>query len=596
MSNFVDLQFNENVLKIKQNGGVITFKYHAIVEEPIDVFNQKGKDISTFAGLKNAWDEWASGVPNEFTLIIGGETYALSENSVHFHPHGDINSERVGTFDFYYKIPASKDTEKWRKVVLRVKLILDKSLDDSMSLTGGVNSDHLRALGVSEDEIRKIGSVISGLSTYEANLINSAFEEILQNQTPGICTINPSVVPTPTFSAVNPPVVSAPSSGISAVNPSVVSAQSSSAFNPPVVSAPTFSAVNPSVVSAPTFSAVNPSVVSAPTLSAVNPSVVSAPSSSAVNLPVVPAPVPAYTHLTETFRKLVTPAGEFGGVGGTNENPIGYVNFNDPGSAEQLLYFKVPTIHTYTKTDSTIDTLCFKLPSGIINNLPGYIQNRKNVTYDNEFYFVITCIDFDLTTAFGGPDKALLQRPHYYYMGNRELDVDENANWSSGALDFDIHYSHGVWGEGLTVGDAPGGPASSLIINNTNLGNRITEHSIHAHNHLISPPNNYFYLSDVVDNTNINKTIWTFVTGQDDATSNTQGLGNGSQGPIKFNKNRKNVFTLHWLLDPTKFDMLKTATQSGIINNLQDLYNQSGDLGLLNNATNRDNVRVALGM
>ena len=611
MSNFVDLQFNENVLKIKQNGGVITFKYHAIVEEPIDVFNQKGKDISTFAGLKNAWDEWASGVPNEFTLIIGGETYALSENSVHFHPHGDINSERVGTFDFYYKIPASKDTEKWRKVVLRVKLILDKSLDDSMSLTGGVNSDHLRALGVSEDEIRKIGSVISGLSTYEANLINSAFEEILQNQTPGICTINPSVVPTPTFSAVNPlvvptptfsavnpPVVSAPSSGISAVNPSVVSAQSSSAVNPPVVSAPTFSAVNPSVVSAPTFSAVNPSVVSAPTLSAVNPSVVSAPSSSAVNLPVVPAPVPAYTHLTETFRKLVTPAGEFGGVGGTNENPIGYVNFNDPGSAEQLLYFKVPTIHTYTKTDSTIDTLCFKLPSGLIDNLPDYIKDRKNLGYDNEFYFVITCINFDLTTAFGGPDKALLQRPHYYYMGNRELDVDENANWSSGALDFNLEYSHGVWGEGLTVGDRAGGAVSSPIINNTDLSNLITRHSIHAHDHLISPPNSYFYLNDVVDNTDINKTIWTFVTGQDDATSDTQRVGfNGVKGPIKFNKNRKNVFTLHWLLDPTKFEDLKTSIHSGTINNLQDLYGQSLALGLLTvGSTNHANVRVALGI
>ena len=117
MAKFVELQFNENVIKIKQNGGGITFKFHSVAEEPIDVANQEGKDISTFAGLKAAWDEWASGIPNEFTLIIGGETYALSENSVHYHSHKAFNSERVGTFDFYYKIPASENTEKWRKAV-----------------------------------------------------------------------------------------------------------------------------------------------------------------------------------------------------------------------------------------------------------------------------------------------------------------------------------------------------------------------------------------------------------------------------------------------------------------------------------------------
>ena len=53
MSNFVDLQFNENVLKIKKNGGGITFKFTSVAEEPIDVANQEGKDISTFAGLKS---------------------------------------------------------------------------------------------------------------------------------------------------------------------------------------------------------------------------------------------------------------------------------------------------------------------------------------------------------------------------------------------------------------------------------------------------------------------------------------------------------------------------------------------------------------
>ena len=134
----------------------------------------------------------------------------------------------------------------------------------------------------------------------------------------------------------------------------------------------------------------------------------------------------------------------------------------------------------------------------------------------------------------------------------------------------------------------------SPIINNTDLSNLITRHSIHAHDHLISPPNSYFYLNDVVDNTDINKTIWTFVTGQDDATSITAGPGDGSKGPIKFGKNRKNVFTLHWLLDPAKFDMLKTSTHSGAINNLQDLYVQSLALGLLNNPTNSANVQTAL--
>ena len=135
MSNYVNLEFNENSLK--QIGGFIKYKYWRVIEDPIDVDNQEGKDIDTLAGLKEAWDDWASGLPREFTLVIGGESYKISENSVHYKAQGIWNGP-LGIFDFYYKIPASEDTQKWRKVVLEIKVIVGNSQGGS-TLQAGIS-------------------------------------------------------------------------------------------------------------------------------------------------------------------------------------------------------------------------------------------------------------------------------------------------------------------------------------------------------------------------------------------------------------------------------------------------------------------------
>ncbi len=93
---------------------------------------------------------------------------------------------------------------------------------------------------------------------------------------------------------------------------------------------------------------------------------------------------------------------------------------------------------------------------------------------------------------------------------------------------------------------------------------------------------------NLANNDDYNKTIWSFVQG---ITSNAS---NGSQ-QIQLNKNKKNIITLHWIMDMSTFSNLRDKINDTTINNLQQLYDYGISSGLIS-GINNNNIRTALGI
>ena len=285
----------------------------------------------------------------------------------------------------------------------------------------------------------------------------------------------------------------------------------------------------------------------------------------------MPVPVPA--HLTSNFRKVK------GGVGGTDASPVYYTRYDAEDGTEGY-YFNVPMLHQYDFMVNTRETYAFKLPLANIDRLPDYIKNRRDPAFDNEFFLVIQPLRLDMA-AFAditqNPVGQVLLRPHYYYHG-ADGSTDQDANYSIAGDNFNVNYQAGVWAPGVVSGHGN-------YVNNDNTANALPQINIYSHAYRISPSQPYMNLN-VANNYDFNKTLWSFVKGQGAAAA---GITN--------NRNRKNIITLHWVMDNDKFNTLKNEIYTtGAINNLQDLYGQSLALGLLNDATNSANVQTALGM
>lgn len=277
------------------------------------------------------------------------------------------------------------------------------------------------------------------------------------------------------------------------------------------------------------------------------------------------------TLLTDSFRIIK------GGIGGTTTNPIYYVTFHKSGKAAAQ-YFKVPIMHQYTILANTRNLYAFKIPVNRINSLPDYIKNRRNSAFSDEFFFVIQGINLNISGS-GDPPGKVLFRPHYYYMGNSDT-TDEDTNWANqSGNNFSVDYTAGVW-----VKD---GTSITNYANNNNLSTSLPTINIHAHDTLISPNDPYINLN-LANNDDYNKTIWSFVQG---ITSNAS---NGSQ-QIQFNKNKKNIITLHWIMDMSTFSNLRDKINDTTINNLQQLYDYGISSGLIS-GINNNNIRTALGI
>lgn len=276
-------------------------------------------------------------------------------------------------------------------------------------------------------------------------------------------------------------------------------------------------------------------------------------------------------YLTETFRIIKD------GIGGTKTNPIYYTTY-DTGK-----YFQVPTLHQYSFLSSTRNTYAFKLPILNIDRLPSYIKDRKDSSFDNELFLVIQTINLDMSAYSTDPPGQILFRPHYYYHGNR-IDKDDDTDWSVAGDNFDMNYKAGVWMNGAKSSDL------ANYVNNKNNAVNLPEIRIYSHVRRISPSKPLINLN--LPNINsYNKTLWSFVKGKSSPAVN-------SGSPITHNRNRKNIITLHWIMDSVKFETLKSEiTVTKAIKNLQQLYDRaSTDLGLLGDMENLNNIKLALGI
>ena len=319
-------------------------------------------------------------------------------------------------------------------------------------------------------------------------------------------------------------------------------------------------------------SAVSPPAVSSATVSP--PAVSSAAVFTAIS---APSPI-SKVHLQDQFRKIKN------GIGGTVSNPIYYTTFHDP--TESIAnYFQVPTMHQYSMLSPTKNTYAFKLPKENIDNLPPHIKDRRDTNFDDEFFMVIQGINLDMSAYTLDPVGQILFRPHYYYHGNH-IDKDDDTNWSSGGDDFQVNYEAGVW-------DLDNYARSTDLldyVSNINIAKPLPEINIWTHIHKISPDHPKINLN-VMDNNDYNRTLWSFVKGK---SSPAVVSGN----PITHDRNKKNIITLHWIMDLTQFSKLKSNIDSGAINNLEQLFDRANtDLNLLNKINlNEYNIKLALGI